>query len=189
MKAGKAASITVYCYQMKGETIRKLGTIPNHWAGQYGVYKDEIYRFTGFEGCTLEKWNSKDGDDTVLDHVYGEIGSLKIHDGIIGMQDEKRNYLIRYDIKTQKILERVKLDKTELLSYIQANENYAVWIGETGQVFVYCYKTEELLALCNVTEMEEKVLLFDDRLYVINGEKMWGYDLKNRKMEVKRIVC
>lgn len=194
MKEGKAVNTKVYQYAEENKTPELIGTLHGDWRGKgYGVWGETIYHFTGFEGCTLDNWTDANGFCAILENVYGEIDQMVIHDGIVAMQNEARTRLIRYDVDKMQIIDQIQIGEKALPSYVQANERYAVWIDE-GQAYAFDYEDKELFRLGAVSDpnqgdglMESRIMLFDEKLYILEEKEMVGYDLEKRCVERKDI--
>ena len=85
-----------------------------------------------------EKTNIKE----VYNHGYIDIAGMTFHDGYLYMTSDKKNLLIKYDIKKNKTIKKIKLDKSAQEGICFDNDGHIYIADDNGAILRY--KTKKL---------------------------------------------
>ena len=78
----------------------------------------------------------------VFNHGYIDIAGLTFHDGFLYMTSDKENLLIKYDIKQNKTIKKIKLPKSAQEGICFDNDGYVYIADDDGAILRY--KTKKL---------------------------------------------
>lgn len=78
----------------------------------------------------------------VFNHGYKDIAGLTFHDGYLYMTSDKKNLLIKYDIKNNKTIKKINLPKSAQEGICFDNEGYVYIADDNG--FILRYKVKKL---------------------------------------------
>ena len=73
----------------------------------------------------------------VFNHGYIDIAGLTFHDGFLYMTSDKKNLLIKYDIKTNKTIKKIKLPKAAQEGICFDDNGYVYIADDKGRVLRY----------------------------------------------------
>jgi len=89
---------------------------------------------------SLEKDKTKIKE--IINHGYIDIAGMTFHDGYLYMISDKKNLLIKYDIKKNKTIKEIKLDKSAQEGICFDNDGHIYIADDNGQILRY--KTKKL---------------------------------------------
>jgi uncharacterized protein YjiK len=101
------------------------------------TYKNELKENVSvvFKIDSLEK--KKANIVEVYNHGYIDIAGLTFHEGYLYMTSDKQNLLIKYDIKTNKTIKKVKLPKSAQEGICFDNAGYVYIADDEGAILRY----------------------------------------------------
>jgi uncharacterized protein YjiK len=73
----------------------------------------------------------------VYNHGYIDIAGMTFHDGYLYMTSDKKNLLIKYDIKNNKTIKKIELPKSAQEGICFDNKNHIYIADDNGQVLRY----------------------------------------------------
>ena len=81
--------------------------------------------------------NKKAKITEVFNHGYIDIAGMTFHDGYLYMTSDKKNLLIKYDIKNNKTIKKIKLDKSAQEGICFDNKNNIYIADDNGRILKY----------------------------------------------------
>ena len=102
----------------------------------YYISKQSKKRESSFIAVVKIK-NSRAKIVNIIKHKIVDIAGLTIHNGYLYMVSDKKNILLKYDIKKEKVLEKIKLSKMAQEGIAFDNKGFYYIADDNGRVMRY----------------------------------------------------